>query len=526
MAISTGAALLGSAIIGAGAGAINSGNAAKKAANASQYATDQSTQLQREALNTQQANTATARAGGDAAINQLMSRLGLGPPGAASSASPQAGSPDWGAVRADRPDVAAAISDPNGGFNGANDDAKTADWYNRYGAASGYQAPTVSGAAPTNDVQLSPAAQVPATTRPASLPAPTPYGQAAAPQASASQAQPRTAGATNMTGANNTGQNPAASDYAARYMASNPNASALPSYDELGSTAGFDLSDPSTYQYDNNGSVIRSAAEQAYTNGYTIPGTTGDAYMNDWIARNTGSGNQGGGSGSNGLNIGLDAYQASPDYNYQQSEAARAVKANAAATIGLNSGAAIKALQDRSQNIALGDYGQWRDYTTGQFNTDRARNDQVSQFNQQLSQQDRQFGANYNQNAYQYGQNRADNIFNTDRAYSTDLALNNRNYETGRYDNTTNALFNLANLGQGAASQYGAAVQNGANNSSNALFSNAANQGNAALTNANNLNSLIGGGVNALAYYYGNKSPSAALASTSGASGWESWMGA
>lgn len=64
---------------------------------------------------------------------------------------------------------------------------------------------------------------------------------------------------------------------------------------------------------------------------------------------------------------GLDAYQQNlgadfrqtPGYQYQQSEGMRAVMANAAANRNVNSGATLKALQDRGMNIADQGYGQY-----------------------------------------------------------------------------------------------------------------------------------------------------------------------
>lgn len=71
------------------------------------------------------------------------------------------------------------------------------------------------------------------------------------------------------------------------------------------------------------------------------------------------------------LDVGIDKYQKSPGYDFQQNEARKAV-ASAYGQRGLfMSGAAAKGLQDRAQGIADSDYDDWRDYTTGQYNTDR-----------------------------------------------------------------------------------------------------------------------------------------------------------
>lgn len=412
---------LATALVGLGAagiGAIASNNASKKAANASQQATDANAALQREALATQQSNTAVARGAGDASIQQLMQRLGISQnagQGAPQGSSPAPSGFNDAAYLAANPDVAEAVQ---------RGETTAAQHYAQYGKNEGRNLGTPAPAQaqpqapPQTDVQLSPATQVPTYERPAD-PAPGAPG----------------------------------------------------------------------------------AAPPAYTPQQYTPPTYERPEFNQT------------------LDVSMDRFKNSPEYQAAQYEIEKQggqVQASLAAQGLLNSGAALKRLQQVGQDNSVRYYGDFRDYNTGQYNTDRSRFDNNYNYDTSLASnnalayaglnnQNQQFGANYNQNAYQYGQSRADNNFNVDRGYGTDLALNNRQYETGRYDNQTNALFNLANLGQGAASQYGSAVQNSANNQGNALFSNAANQGNAALTSANNLNSLMGQGANALAYYYGNK---------------------
>ena len=400
MALTTGMAILGSAIVGAGAGAISSNSAAKKAANASQTATDANTVLQREALATQQANTAVARGAGDASINQLMQRLGISQ-NTGQGATPGSSSSPPGfndaAYLAANPDVAEAVQ---------RGETTAAQHYEQYGKNEGRLLGTPQPA-PTNDVQLSPATQVPTFERPA-------------------DPAPGTPGAS-------------------------------PTFT------------PQVYE-----APVYERPEFNQT-----------------------------------LDVSMDRFKGSPEYQAAQYEIAKQggqVQASLAAQGLLNSGAALRRLQQVGQDNSVRYYGDFRDYNTGQYNTDRSRFDNNYNFDTSLASNNALAYANLGQNAYQYGQTRADNVFNTDRAYGTDLALNNRQYETSRFDNQTNALFNLANLGQGAASNYGNAVQNSANNQGNALFSNAANQGNAALTSAGNINSLLGQGVNALAYYGANRS--------------------
>lgn len=99
-------------------------------------------------------------------------------------------------------------------------------------------------------------------------------------------------------------------------------------------------------------------------------------------------------------------YMASPGYQFQQDEARRAILASASATGALQSGAALKELQDRAQQIALQD-----------FNNERA-------FNYDVYKDSRNFGRD---------------VYDTDRNYLTD-----------RYDTGTNNLFRLTGVGQQA----------------------------------------------------------------------------
>lgn len=427
-----------------GGGAAKS--AAKTAAQASQYATDQNTALQREAMQIAQQNTATSRAAGDLSTNALAARFGLIPTGSTlgsgniyasgagaqtpqgaagniySSATPYsppaAGSPDWSAYIAAHPDLQAAINDPNGGFVGSTPEEKAANHYARYGQAAGWDLPTVSAsqaaaATPVTDVQLSSAAQVPTYNRPAAQQAPAAYV---------------------------------------------PNIYEAPTYTRP--------------EYDKT------------------------------------------------LDVSYDAYEASPEAlaaDYDISQQSGAASSAAAAAGAGKSGAALKALQRIGQDNKVKYYGDFRNYNTNQYNVDRSRFDtnynydtslkaSLAQAYDALNSGNAFQAANLARSDYQYGQNRADNIFNLDRAYGTDLALGNRAYETSRYDTQTGNLFNLANLGQGAAASYTGAAQASANNQGNALFSNAANQGNAALTSAAQTNQLIGTGLSALGYALGNRS--------------------
>ena len=204
------------------AGSLIGGSSAKKAADkaaqASLYAADQSAQVQREALQTAQQNTATSRAAGDLATTALASRLGLIPRGSSlgagniyatgstsgattnpttattagniysspvpySMSTPTAGAQDWHAYIAANPDVQAAwdsTAKNNPAYGG--DITKWAqDQYTQWGKADGRAAPPTvttdqaAAAAPVTDVQLSSAAQVPTYTRSQDMSAPAAY---------------------------------------------------------------------------------------------------------------------------------------------------------------------------------------------------------------------------------------------------------------------------------------------------------------------------------------------------------------
>lgn len=418
MAIGTATAILGSAILGAGASALTGSAASKRAAEASQNATDSASAVQNRALDLQQQNTATQRAVGDASLNALAARFGLSTPTAQQSATvaqPKVGEPNWNALLEARPDVAAAVNNPNGGFNGATPQERAADWYARYGKDSGFELPTYT------------AQDIPA-------PGPAPVV-----------------------------------DSQGNYTATRPTVQAAPTY-----TAPT-LGAAPTYQ--------------------------APAYRETQVAP---------------LDVSLGNYQQSPDYQFQLDEGNKNIVNNAAVTGTLASGAALKALQKYGQDLALGDYSQWRNYATNQYNTDRAntqgRDDAANAFgttqaNNQYAAANNayQFGANYNANnalnaynaansAYQYGTNLSQTNYNSDRDYAT-----------GQYNANTNALLGLAGQGASATGATNNAIGQNANALSNLYTSNANTQGNAQLANAGLVNSALGTGVNALAYYYGNQ---------------------
>lgn len=149
-----------------------------------------------------------------------------------------------------------------------------------------------------------------------------------------------------------------------------------------------------------------SPATPAYAvaNG-TDPGTFGDT---------TNPTQPGAYSAPKPFSYGLSDYTASPAYQYQQDQARKATLAAASVTGSLQSGAAMKALQDRAQNIAYGDYTGERGFANQLYNT---------------------------------------NTTNALNAYTTNQNVydNNRDYLTNRFDTQTGNLFKGVGVGQTAA---------------------------------------------------------------------------
>lgn len=161
MAIGTATAILGSAVIGAGASALNSKSAAKSAANSSQYATDQSIAFNNKVLETQQANTEPYRNAGAAGVQALLQQLGISP--VASASGGQAGGMSaaeiakWDQYLAENPDVAQSVRGATGNqYAGSTPEERAADHYMRYGKSEGRTLPTTPVAQPTTPTPANP----------------------------------------------------------------------------------------------------------------------------------------------------------------------------------------------------------------------------------------------------------------------------------------------------------------------------------------------------------------------------------
>ena len=366
-------AVIAAAVGGAAAlgGAVISSNATSKATKAATAANEQNNALAREQRAADQANFQPYLDAGYGSLEELMRAVGVTPRGATGSGA--AGGTDWRHYVNGQPDVQAnwnALSaQERAQFN--NDPAQFGQYHYQQsqqlgeqrdltpytsqpgsGASTGF-GPTVAprvepGARPDPTRPTATAAALPTRATPAARPEITQRGAAEGFQASA---RPEL-GARPAIGA------PAASGATAGASG------ALSGYNPSGAEGGGSYGTPAPTAPASSGMSGPSYGDRPAIQGYTqgaAPSIDGFTFRER--------------SADPTLNIGMDAYTASPDYNYQQQQGARSVLANYAAFGGVESGAAMKALQQRGQDIAMGDYGQWRDYTTGQYNTDRTVGD-------------------------------------------------------------------------------------------------------------------------------------------------------
>jgi len=132
----------------------------------------------------------------------------------------------------------------------------------------------------------------------------------------------------------------------------------------------------------------------------------------------------------------LASFQNNPAYQMALETGSGQVMANASATGALQSGAALKALQDRGQKTAYQFYAPERDAAYTRYNTDR-------NFGRDVFSQDRDFGAN-----------QAD----LNRRWGRGLYESDRGYLTGRYDTETGNMFRYLGVGQDAVNATGNAA--------------------------------------------------------------------
>jgi hypothetical protein len=183
------------------------------------------------------------------------------------------------------------------------------------------------------------------------------------------------------------------------------------------------------------------AAPQSSTNALTgNPGTFGNTADPTWTAPDP-------------FSFDINSFVDNPAYRFAQEQGSGQVMANSAATGALQSGAALKALQDRGQKTAYGFFDQERDAAYGQW-LDKYKIDRAN--------------------------------------YESD-----RSYLTGRYDSGVDDLYNFTGLGQnaltGTANAYlgeGSATARGLNDIGDTQAGNALAQGSIW---SNTVNNALGG---------------------------------
>lgn len=172
-----------------------------------------------------------------------------------------------------------------------------------------------------------------------------------------------------------------------------------------------------------------------------------------------------------------EQYKETPGYQYRQSEARKGILASAGATGALQSGAALKELYDRGDQIANQDFTAERGFDYGRYIDANNRSD--ANF-----ASDRGFG--YGVYADETG--RSDANFNVDRAYGDSRFDADRGYATNVFNTRTDDLFQLTGIGANAASNV-----TGANNIlSNQQIGATGQAGQAAAQNAQNQGSIWG----------------------------------
>lgn len=223
--------------------------------------------------------------------------------------------------------------------------------------------------------------------------------------------------------------------------ATNPTAgaAALPGRDAVGPRAR-DAARTDGGMIDMTRGADGSYAMPASTNALTSPGTYGDTGNPTAApARYEETAAPGAYTPPGAFSFTGNDLRSLPGYQFQQDEARRGVLASASATGALQSGAALKELSDRSQNIADTTFGREREFAYRVRGDDRDFGYGVSRDNRRDYEDTRDFG---------YGRSRDDMSDYRDR----------RNYLTDRFDTGTNDLFRYTGIGQGSANTLSAAA--------------------------------------------------------------------
>lgn len=208
------------------------------------------------------------------------------------------------------------------------------------------------------------------------------------------------------------------------------------------------------------------------------------------------------------LDVSFERFQKeSPDFKFRVQQGNLALDHVAAAGGGRMSGARIKAAERYNQDLAGQAYSEWRGYTTGQSNLDRARGDAIYE-------SDRGFGYGQSRDArtdfetdrgFGYGQARdARGDFVQDRSRSDGLFADDRSRLDNRYDTRNASLMTLAGFGTQANNANQNAAQTFAQSTNNANMTAANARGDARIAGANAFNGAANNIMTTGAYLAGN----------------------
>lgn len=467
MAISTAAAIIGSAVVGAGASALSSSKAAKAAKNASNYAADQNAQVSREIYNQTRSDLAPYNQAGQGALSALMVRLGI---------QPMSG-----------PNAARPMTQPA--------QPQTAPGGQRYQTRGmgGQQAPAGYYFGPSDELL------------------PIPGGQAANEPMGADGGRTSVIANQGFGGYNPIGTAPGGggapqaapqgggADWQA-YLDANPDVKA--NAEQRAAAEGVDplviaQEHYNLYGKSENRALPMAPQDQYYQEDY---GQRPDAMPAPTFQRGADVQFQDYGTGPQVADfIDPSKFQVDPGYQFRLSEGLNSVNAASAARGKLRSGDAARALQQRGEGLANQGYNDWYQRQMQAFNASRGtfqdnRNFGTDQSRYTQDRGDRNFidDRSYGTNLWNTQQNRQDNIFSEDRGFTA-----------GRNDQATSNLFGLAGMGQNAAAQAGNAGNVFAQNTINSNNQRASNTANAAIANSANMTNLFGSAANAIGTYYG-----------------------
>lgn len=460
MAIGTATAILGSAVIGAGASYLSNKSAANKASDAARYAADQNAAVNREIYQQTRSDLAPYNQAGQLGLTALLQELGV-----TQAAQPAPAQPAARPAMATAGTGTPAGAQPGFGFGDMTAEQR-AGWV---GTGNVRQAPSAAGKPDGGFAGTSPLAPT-ATVAPA---APTPDFNAYV------QSDPAIMAEFNRNMASGKGR-----EYLSSLGISTPEDFGRWHYDTYGRNEGRTLpmtqpaapttptgQGPATPQGPSParpGTDLMTAdrPEAGPAPVYTRADDLSAPDMASFFSN----------------------FEADPGYQFRLKEGLNAVNAASAARGKLRSGDAAMALQERGEGLANQGYGDWwnRQYQLARAAQDDYRFQQGRQ--DLLFENDRGFG----EDRYRYTTARNDNIFDTDRAY-----------QTNRYDQNISNLFGLVGVGQNAAAGTASAGNVFAQNQTNSNNQRATTTANAAIANAQNTSNLFGSAAQAVGTYYG-----------------------